>query len=72
MITILRKTYVFIIFNMSSAITLLAQQDPNQKDVNVNVNVRGGPWYTTWWIWVIVALLFIITIVAISTRSRRA
>ncbi|RPI15790.1 MAG: hypothetical protein EHM58_13320 [Ignavibacteriae bacterium] len=57
-------------FYFCSVVSAVAQNE--QKDVNIDVNVQGGQWYTNWWIWVIVALLFIITIVAISTRGRRA
>lgn len=58
------------IFYFCSAITVLAQNE--QKDVNVDVNVQGGQWYTNWWLWGIIAMLFIITIVAIASRGRRA
>lgn len=46
-------------------------QDPK---IEVDINTPGdggGAWYATWWIWVLVAL-FIIIIVAITSRGKTA
>jgi hypothetical protein len=58
-----------VIFYIYSAALVLAQNE--QKDVNVDINVKSGGWYTNWWVWGIVAMLFIITIIAIASRGRR-
>ncbi|MGH7560974.1 MAG: hypothetical protein ACRENB_08135 [Gemmatimonadales bacterium] len=41
-----------------------------QAEIQVEIDGdRGGAWYATWWIWVLVAL-FIIVIVALTSRGR--
>jgi TRAP-type mannitol/chloroaromatic compound transport system permease small subunit len=61
--------YSAIVLLSISAVTL-AQN--TQHDVNIDVDVKGAQWYTQWWIWVIVAGFFMITIIALVTRPRRA
>jgi len=46
---------------------LLAQD--TKHDVNIDINSKGGEWYSHWWVWGVVAILFIITIVALVSRG---
>ena len=46
-----------------------ALQEP-KIDVDINTPGNGGgAWYATWWIWVLIAL-FVIVIVALTSRGR--
>ena len=47
----------------------LAQDTKKDVNVDVNVNHTGQQWYANWWIWGVVALLFVITIVALVSRG---
>lgn len=60
---------VFMLMGLvaSTAVTL-AQET---KNINVDINMHGNGangWYTMWWVWVIIAV-FIIVIVALTTRG---
>ena len=44
----------------------VAQQPDIQVDIDANC---GGAWYTNWWVWVLIAL-FVIIIVALTSRGR--
>ena len=54
--------------------TLLGRAVLAAQDIQVDVNPqRGGggtPWYGMWWVWVLAAV-FIIVIVALTTRGNR-
>ncbi|GAC1419124.1 MAG: hypothetical protein NVS1B13_23240 [Flavisolibacter sp.] len=36
------------------------------KDINVNVNTKDGSWYTSPWVWIVGAAVFILLLVAIA------
>jgi hypothetical protein len=40
-------------------------------DIKVDVNKEGGDWYTSPWVWVIGAALFILLLVALLRGNRR-
>jgi hypothetical protein len=64
------KYYVYsaaVLLNM----TMITLAQDTKHEVDINVDVKGVQWYNQWWIWVIVAGFFMITIVALLTRSRR-
>jgi len=46
-------------------------QDAGGKDINVNVNTKNGAWYSSPWVWVIGAAIFILLLVAISRGGGR-
>ncbi|HVK96427.1 MAG TPA: hypothetical protein VM368_01360 [Flavisolibacter sp.] len=51
--------------------TLVIAQEGGGTDINVDINKGGGGnWYTSPWVWVIVAAVFILLLVAL-TRGRR-
>ena len=64
------KYYLFsaIVF-LNIAVVTIAQE--TKHDVNIDVDVSGVQWYSQWWIWGMIAMLFVVTIVALLTRSRR-
>ena len=41
------------------------------KDINVNVNTKDGAWYTSPWVWIIGAAVFILLLVAIARGGGR-
>jgi len=47
---------------------LLAQET---KQVDVNINTKGGNWYASPWVWVVGAAIFILLLVAIARGGRR-
>jgi hypothetical protein len=51
--------------------TVVLAQDGGGKDINVNVNTKNGAWYSSPWVWVIGAAIFILLLVAISRGSGR-
>ena len=56
---------------MWKASIALAQDPEVQVDVDINPQQGdgGAAWYTTWWVWVLIAM-FIIVIVALTSRGR--
>lgn len=51
--------------------TAIWAQDGGGKDINVNVNTKSGSWYTSPWVWVVGAAIFILLLVAISRGGSR-
>ena len=61
----MKKTFFSIIAALYSA-TLMAQ-DGGGKDINVNINSKGGgAWYASPWVWVVGAAVFILLLVALT------
>ena len=54
-----------------SAVVALAQEGET-KEINVDVNTKGGDWYTSPWVWVVGAAVFILLLVALTRGGRRA
>lgn len=51
--------------------TMALAQESGGADINVDINKGGGgEWYTSPWVWIIVAAVFILLLVAL-TRGRR-
>lgn len=69
MVKFLKYYFYSALMLMNAAVITLAQE--TKHDVNIDIDVRGVQWYQQWWVWGIVAMLFIITIVALMTRGRR-
>lgn len=49
--------------------TLAFAQDA--KQVDVNINTKGGGWYASPWVWVVGAAVFILLLVALTRGGRR-
>ena len=53
--------------------TLLMAQDGETKKIDVNINTKGegSAWYTSPWVWVVAAAVFILLLVALTRGNRR-
>ncbi|HEY0041659.1 MAG TPA: hypothetical protein VGB71_13400 [Flavisolibacter sp.] len=53
--------------------TLLLAQEGETKNVNIDINAGGGnnSWYTSPWVWVVGAAVFILLLVALTRGGRR-
>ena len=62
-----------LFFSLIASLVSLAMwaQDAGGKDINVNVNTKNGAWYSSPWVWVIGASIFILLLVAISRGGGR-
>ncbi len=62
-----------IVFSFIASLyaTFLIAQD-GAKDVNVNLNTKGGSnWYASPWVWVVGAAVFILLLVALTRSGSR-
>ncbi|MGE5521571.1 MAG: hypothetical protein ACM3VS_16720 [Candidatus Dadabacteria bacterium] len=62
------KKALIVFFSILYGQFLLAQE--KSVDININKNEGGSTWYTSPWVWVIIAAVFILLLVAL-TRGRR-
>jgi len=53
------------------SVLVLAQDDGGTKKVDVNIDTNGGAWYTSPWVWVVGAAVFILLLVALTRGSSR-
>lgn len=63
----MKKFYFGLLAALYSTMAL-AQE--GAADINVDIDKDGGEWYTSPWVWIIIALVFILLLVAL-TRGRR-
>lgn len=64
------KKFILALFSAFYGTILLAQEESKKIDVDINTKGEGSAWYTSPWLWVIVAMVFILLLVAL-TRGRR-
>ncbi len=62
-----------VIFSFIAALfgTMVALAQDGDKKVDINVNSNGGAWYTSPWVWVVGAAVFILLLVALTRGSGR-
>lgn len=65
----MKKIYFIVLAAFANALAI-AQEGGGGADINVDINKGGGEWYTSPWVWIIVAAVFILLLVAL-TRGRR-
>ena len=63
------KKLLFSLFAALYNTLLLAQGET--KNVDVNINTKGGGWYTSPWVWVVGAGVFILLLVALTRGGGR-
>lgn len=56
---------------MAAFISTLVLAQGESKDVNVNLNTKGGNWYASPWVWVVGAAVFILLLVALTRGGKR-
>ena len=65
-----------VVFSFIAALfsTMVALAQDGDKKVDINVNTKGDAWYTSPWVWVVGAAVFIILLVALTSggSSRRS
>jgi hypothetical protein len=67
------KKAIFIFFAALYSTMVLAQQGNGSTDINVDINKGNeGNWYTSPWVWIIVAAVFILLLVALTRGGRRS
>jgi hypothetical protein len=65
------KNLFYLVIAVLFNTVVLAQDNGGGKDINVNVNTKNGAWYSSPWVWVIGAAIFILLLVAISRGGGR-
>jgi hypothetical protein len=67
------KKFVLSFMTLVMAFIAMAQEEATKVDINLNKEGGGGNWYTSPWVWVAGAALFILLLVALTSGggSRR-
>ena len=68
--TDMKKAYLTLTAAFLSLL-VFAQEADKKIDVNINTNGNGN-WYTSPWVWVVGAAVFILLLVALTRGGRRA
>ena len=66
----MKKAYLTLTAAFLSLL-VFAQEADKKIDVNINTNGNGN-WYTSPWVWVVGAAVFILLLVALTRGGRRA
>ena len=67
---VMKKAFFSFVAVLFSTMVALAQEGGG-KDVNINVNTKGNAWYSSPWVWVVGAAVFILLLVALTRGSGR-
>lgn len=67
------KRFIFCLVLALFSSTILVAQEGETKNVNIDINTDGGSgnWYTSPWVWVVGAAVFILLLVALTRGGRR-
>ena len=66
----MKKAYLTL---TAAFLSLLVFAQEADKKIDVNINTNGsGNWYTSPWVWVVGAAVFILLLVALTRGGRRA
>jgi hypothetical protein len=65
----MKKAYLTLLAVLTN-ILLFAQEKSTQVDVNVNKTTSSTTWYTSPWVWIVGAAVFILLLVALTSGSR--
>ncbi len=66
----MKKAYLFIITAFLSVLTF-AQDGGNSGGLDIKVNTNESSWYTSPWVWVVGAAVFILLLVALTRGGGR-
>lgn len=66
---VMKKAYLTLLTVLTSII-LFAQEKTAQVDVDVNKTTSTTTWYTSPWVWIVGAAVFILLLVALTSGSR--
>lgn len=67
----MKKFFLALFAAFFSTVVALSQEGDN-KEINVDVNTKGGDWYTSPWVWIVGAAVFILLLVALTRGGRRS
>ncbi len=66
------KKVLFTILAAFFGVLVFAQDGETKSvDININKNDGGGDWYTSPWVWVVGAAVFILLLVALTRGGGR-
>lgn len=68
----MKKIFFSLYTLVFCTVAAMAQDGGGAKDVNVNINSKGGAWYASPWVWVVGAAVFILLLVALTRSNSRA
>jgi hypothetical protein len=54
------------------SIVVLAQEETKKVDVNIDTGGGSAAWYSSPWVWIVGAAVFILLLVALTRGGRRA
>jgi hypothetical protein len=65
------KTFILSLITILYSTFLLAQEETKKINVDINTDGEGSAWYTSPWLWVVAAAVFILLLVALTRGGRR-
>jgi hypothetical protein len=65
------KTFILSLVAVFFSTLLLAQEETKKINVDINTDGGGSAWYTSPWLWVVAAAIFILLLVALTRGGRR-
>ena len=65
------KTFILSLISIFYSTLLLAQEKTKKVNIDINTEGEGSAWYTSPWLWVVAAAVFILLLVALTRGGRR-
>ena len=65
------KTFILSLISIFYSTLLLAQEETKKVNIDINTEGEGSAWYTSPWLWVVAAAVFILLLVALTRGGRR-
>ena len=65
------KTFILSLISIFYSTLLLAQEGTKKVNIDINTEGEGSAWYTSPWLWVVAAAVFILLLVALTRGGRR-
>jgi hypothetical protein len=65
----MKKAYLTVLAALIG--TVLYAQETKSVDININKDDGGGTWYTSPWVWIVGAAVFILLLVALTRGGGR-
>ena len=65
------KRFILTLMTAFYCTLLLAQEETKNVNIDINTEENGSAWYTSPWLWVVAAAVFILLLVALTRGGRR-